>query len=796
MNEMNMVFGLRPVGGELITASRTILPLKSVRYGFVSRGGMAEVEMIQIYRQEHNKALDCEYVFPLPADGAVYLCEASINGRVIRARIEERKAARELVEKHKAEGRRTVLVESERDNLFTLELGNVQPMDVVEVKLGYLQPLRRLAGAVTLDLPLCPGVRYIPGKPLLRSNRGKGIVDDTDQVPDASRISPPRIDSGHPDAAFIELHGQVEDGVIDGDITSPSHGIKVAGKGGMLNITLAAGGDVPDRDLALRWREREPVGTSLRGWVSKDPSGTHALLELRAPARLEASDAVAQDVYFLVDRSGSMAGEKWTKAIHALHECVRLLRPNDRAAVTLFESSYQDFDSAPAAPGAMLADPRFLAIGKLGTAGGTELEPAMRHVLELARKHSRGRCAVLIIITDGDIGNESEILNLMRQHPAIPVHCFGIDTVLNDGLLLDMVRQQGGTFQALHPGEDVAAVVTHLGRTIRQPVLVNLKAPPGWKVSTAVIPNLYAGQVQMVSLRAKKHDGANKLILTATDHHNNPTTLEFDLTHVQEAAPRLRWCKQKLVSLVALQDEAAAVKLSKESNLICPMTSFVAWDEQEHVARARDHIVQPALVLAEHSRVLWCCHSYYWEQGWGARQPERFPDKLFEGFLDFDEKPQRRVVHNQKPEVLAKISALDAGLSHATAMDEGVRLLRMFSSWISQCREDGELGPALDMLNDCLRHIELMLQIESELKDLTSFPDGELERAIVLQCSLLEQSVVLADRLERCQSSLSEEPSKIGGMAVSKKIVDLSRLHMTIRDHMTEFLRKQGCVVA
>lgn len=793
---MNMVFGLRPVGGELITASRTILPLKSVRYGFVSRGGMAEVEMIQIYRQEHNKALDCEYVFPLPADGAVYLCEASINGRVIRARIEERKAARELVEKHKAEGRRTVLVESERDNLFTLELGNVQPMDVVEVKLGYLQPLRRLAGAVTLDLPLCPGVRYIPGKPLLRSNRGKGIVDDTDQVPDASRISPPRIDSGHPDAAFIELHGQVEDGVIDGDITSPSHGIKVAGKGGMLNITLAAGGDVPDRDLALRWREREPVGTSLRGWVSKDPSGTHALLELRAPARLEASDAVAQDVYFLVDRSGSMAGEKWTKAIHALHECVRLLRPNDRAAVTLFESSYQDFDSAPAAPGAMLADPRFLAIGKLGTAGGTELEPAMRHVLELARKHSRGRCAVLIIITDGDIGNESEILNLMRQHPAIPVHCFGIDTVLNDGLLLDMVRQQGGTFQALHPGEDVAAVVTHLGRTIRQPVLVNLKAPPGWKVSTAVIPNLYAGQVQMVSLRAKKHDGANKLILTATDHHNNPTTLEFDLTHVQEAAPRLRWCKQKLVSLVALQDEAAAVKLSKESNLICPMTSFVAWDEQEHVARARDHIVQPALVLAEHSRVLWCCHSYYWEQGWGARQPERFPDKLFEGFLDFDEKPQRRVVPNQKPEVLAKISALDAGLSHATAMDEGVRLLRMFSSWISQCREDGELGPALDMLNDCLRHIELMLQIESELKDLTSFPDGELERAIVLQCSLLEQSVVLADRLERCQSSLSEEPSKIGGMAVSKKIVDLSRLHMTIRDHMTEFLRKQGCVVA
>ncbi|MEI6568706.1 MAG: VIT domain-containing protein, partial [Verrucomicrobiota bacterium] len=661
MNAMNMVFGLRPVGGELITASRTILPLKSVRYGFVTRGGMAEVEMIQIYHQEHSKALDCQYVFPLPADGAVYLCEASINGRVIRARIEERKAARELVEKHKAEGRRTVLVESERDNLFTLELGNIQPMDVVEVKLGYLQPLRRITGAVTLDLPLCPGVRYIPGKRLLRSNRGKGIVDDTDRVPDASRISPPRIDSGHPDAAFIDLHGQVEDGMIDGEITSPSHGIKVARMAGMLNITLAAGGDVPDRDLALRWRERESAGTTLRGWVSKDPSGTHALLELRAPASLDASDAVAQDVYFLADRSGSMQGEKWTKVIHALHECVRVLGPGDRAAVTLFESSYLDFDSAPAAPGVMLADPRFLAIGGLGTAGGTELEPAMRHVLELARKHSRSRCAVLIVITDGQIGNESEILNLMREHPAIPVHCFGIDTVLNDGLLLDMVRQQGGTFQALHPGEDVAAVVTHLGRTIRQPALVNLKVPAGWEASNAVIPNLYAGQVQMVSLRAKEHDGANKLILTATDHHNNPTTLEFDLTHVQEVAPRLRWCKEKLVSLVALQDESAAVMLSKASNLVCPLTAFVAWDEQEQVTRAQDRIVQPALFLAEHPAAAYCLRGQAQNLMWELHRSPRPRLKNLIGFFDTDEELSRRPADAIKGKVFAQISEIEAG---------------------------------------------------------------------------------------------------------------------------------------
>ena len=163
-------FGLIPVLDAALELPRTVLPLKSVRYQFVARGGVVEVEMTQIYRQENAQPLDCEYLFPLPADGAVYSCDASINGRVIRARVEERDAARKIVAEKKAEGRRTALVESERDNLFTLSLGNLQPHDVVEVKLAYLQPLRRLAGQVALDLPLCPGVRYIPGKSLLRSN--------------------------------------------------------------------------------------------------------------------------------------------------------------------------------------------------------------------------------------------------------------------------------------------------------------------------------------------------------------------------------------------------------------------------------------------------------------------------------------------------------------------------------------------------------------------------------------------------------------------------------------------------
>src|SRR6266567_7339305 len=199
-------FGLFAV----IESKRMTLPLKGLECDFSVVSGIAEVSMTQIFRQENEKPLDCEYLFPLPADASVYFCEADINGRTIRAQVRERQEARQLAAEKKAAGFRTALVESERDNLFTLSLGNVQPCDLVVIQLKYFQTLRSLAETRSVEIPFCPGIRYIPGKPLLRTNKGTGVIDETDEVPDASRITPVRIDAEHPDAAYVEVRGTLD----------------------------------------------------------------------------------------------------------------------------------------------------------------------------------------------------------------------------------------------------------------------------------------------------------------------------------------------------------------------------------------------------------------------------------------------------------------------------------------------------------------------------------------------------------------------------------------------------------
>jgi hypothetical protein len=162
-----------------------------------------------------------------------------VNGRSIRAKVMEQEAAREIARQKKAEGLRTTLVEMERGNLFTLSLGNVQSNDIIIIRFAYVEELDAWKDELAPQIPFNPGVRYVPGEPLLRANSGRDAVDDTDQVPDASRLSPPRIDQMHPDAARISLSGTLEGCDVDlCSTSSPTHPTAVRPTGSSFEIFL------------------------------------------------------------------------------------------------------------------------------------------------------------------------------------------------------------------------------------------------------------------------------------------------------------------------------------------------------------------------------------------------------------------------------------------------------------------------------------------------------------------------------------------------------------------------------
>ena len=599
--------------------TRIVLPLRAVNVRADITAGFAEVAVDQLFEQNNTQPLDCRFLFPLPANAAAYRCEMHVNGRAILAKVEERAAARKHFKELKASGRRAALAESERDNLFTLQLGNIQPGDRILMRFAYLQPVQRLREQRTLRIPVNPGVRYIPGEPLLRDNTGPGTVDDTNLVPDASRITPPRIDPDHADAAAlhatVRLHGAGD--LADG-ASSPSHPIVMKRDGEDLVAALAANGHLPDCDFIFTWNEKPPVTPVIRTWLDENRRG---LLEIRLPvaspfpatAVSSSSDprhssqatrhntSVPPDVYCLLDRSGSMQGANWTGACKALAAFIPRLHPDTRVWLTLFETDTQDYDAVPVRAGDIDFGPDGKSIHRHGTAGGTELVPALRHLEAKMREHSAGRATAVLLITDGEVGNEHGAVNAAKQL-GCPVHLLGVAMTANDGLEA-IARETGGRSVFVAPGEDIPAAVERFAPILRAPVVTGLTITPGWQTADeSPLRNLCDGDDIVISISAS----ADALDLDVGGRATDGSLWSVIPERQTLASAGFVWARSRIRHLDASKRKDEALALAKQFNLLSRGAAFIAWDDAERVPVAQTEIVQPAMVVSERSSRLYC----------------------------------------------------------------------------------------------------------------------------------------------------------------------------------------------
>jgi Ca-activated chloride channel family protein len=584
--------------------SRIVLPLRGLSVRADITAGFADVEVDQLFEQNNDHPLDCRFLFPLPADAATYRCEMRVNGRVVSAKTEQRDEARKLFKQAKARGRRAALTESERDNLFTLSLGNLQPGDIVLMRFAYLQPVQRLRERRTLRIPVNPGARYISGEPLLRENSGPGTIDDTDLVPDASRITPPRIDGDHPDAA--SLHASVRlraAGDFTDSASSPSHPIVIKKDGDDLVAALAVDGHLPNRDFVFTWNEKCPATPVVRAWLDQDNRG---LLEIRLPeAPANTATAPPPDVYFLLDRSGSMGGDNWTGACKALAAFVPRLHPDTRVWLSLFESTVRDYESKLIRAADIDFGAEGSAIFRIGVAGGTELVPALQHLGSKMREHSAEHPAAVLVITDGQVGDERGAIAAAKRL-GCPVHILGVAMTANDGL--DAIAKETGARSIfLAPGEDIAGAVERFAPVLRAPVVTGLTMPPGWTTADETpLRDLCEAEDVVVPISATP--GAPPLALTfestqvsgfspqpssAPSVPSQLSSLNPQLISSREAG--LIWARSRIRSLDASDREDQALSLAKEFNLLSSDAAYIAWDEAEQVPVAQSEIIQPAL---------------------------------------------------------------------------------------------------------------------------------------------------------------------------------------------------------
>jgi Ca-activated chloride channel family protein len=136
------------------------LPLESTEVKARIAGVIADVTVIQTYRNEGMRPIEAMYVFPGSTRAAVHAMNVRLGERLITAEIRERQKAREEYASARQAGKTAALLEQERPNVFQMRVANILPGDVVRVELHYTELLTATDGQYEFVFPTVVGPRY------------------------------------------------------------------------------------------------------------------------------------------------------------------------------------------------------------------------------------------------------------------------------------------------------------------------------------------------------------------------------------------------------------------------------------------------------------------------------------------------------------------------------------------------------------------------------------------------------------------------------------------------------------
>ncbi len=236
-------------------------PLKHTEVQAKVAGNISRVEVTQSFENPFTTTLDAVYIFPLPDEAAVDDMLIRIGDRTIQGSIKKRQEAQQIYEQAKQQGRTAGLLEQERDNIFTQSLANIKPGEQIDVIIRYTESLKFDGGNYEFVFPMVVGPRYIPGITIEEDTASYGSADapmmqnqDTDLVPDASRLNAPILPMGTRSRHDINVTVEIDAGVEIQDIQSPSHQIQITHAGQRVQVKLVGADTIPNKDLILRYQ--------------------------------------------------------------------------------------------------------------------------------------------------------------------------------------------------------------------------------------------------------------------------------------------------------------------------------------------------------------------------------------------------------------------------------------------------------------------------------------------------------------------------------------------------------------
>ncbi|HYC56882.1 MAG TPA: VIT domain-containing protein [Candidatus Binatia bacterium] len=581
------------------------LPLQHTDVDARIAGYVATVSVKQRYENPYSEKIEAIYVFPLPEDAAVQDFVMTVGERRIRGIIRERQEAEKIYQVARSSGYTASLLTQERPNVFTQSVANIEPGKTIDIDLQYFHTVDLVDGEYEFVFPMVVGPRYnMPG-----AGDGIGAVavgqhGASGQAVEIPYMDPEKERSGHDVSVAVEIEG----GMKIESIHSPSHTVEATRSSDRLvKVALDRRDRIPNEDFVLRYKlAGETAKTAFL--THRDDRGGYFTLMLEPPASLAQSRRQPMELIFVLDCSGSMAGKPLEIAKSAAERALRKLRSDDTFQIISFSDSASALGPQPLRATTSNVRRGIEYLHALDSEGGTNMIEGMRAAL--AFDHDSQRMRVVSFMTDGFIGQDSDVLAVVQRHVGdARIFSLGVGSSVNRYLLERMAVLGRGAAAFVGIDESHAEAIDNFYERVSHAALTDIEIDWGGldvrDVYPSRVPDLFVGRPVVVTGRIAD-DGGDATIRVRGRVAGKMEELQVTAGGEDRARPGIAaiWARTRITELEddgRLHGQASAAseitQVALEHSLMSAYTAFVAVDSSARTAG--DHgvtVVQPVPV--------------------------------------------------------------------------------------------------------------------------------------------------------------------------------------------------------
>jgi Ca-activated chloride channel family protein len=516
----------------------------------VEINGMSAITSIdQEFYNPTGRRLDGYYIFPIPEGASIGKFSMFIDGKETEAEMLDSKKAKAIYEDIVRRNIDPALLEYYGQGLFRVRIFPIEPYSTKRIKISYREILHQDNGTAEYLYPL---------------NTEKYSAKELEDV-------------------LISVTIQSTSAIKN--IYSPTH-----------------------KNFILFFRsEKSKIGMSMLAQTEPDESKGFFMLDISPDLEIKKEDIEVKDITFVLDVSGSMAGDKLKQAKKALIYCIDNLNEGDRFEVIRFSTEAEPLFGNLAGSTEKNLEKAKRFINDLKAMGGTNIEDALQ--LALNNNYSSERSGIIMFITDGkptvNETDEDKLTDILRKRGRnkVKIFTFGIGDDINTHLLDKITTLTNSYRTYISPKEDIEVKISGLYEKIQSPVLTDLKIKADQNVKLLhmypkELPDLFRGASITVMGR---YEGKGKSTIALEGRWHGRIIkyeTEYDFTNEErknDFIPPL-WAARKagyLLDQIRMNGESKEVidelvNLSKKYGIITPYTSYlIVEDEERKIADKR-----------------------------------------------------------------------------------------------------------------------------------------------------------------------------------------------------------------